>query len=195
MEQQKKNDTDIQNDETKPGTEGGDDRHIADQEGENDNLADGECSSDQEQNEWQEKYADLNDSYLRLHADFDNYRKRTTKEKIDIIKSGGEKVLADIIPLIDDFERALESLHKAEEKDALLDGLDLIYSKFVKFLQQHGVEEIEAVGLPFDPDRYEAVTTIPVEDKTKKGIVVDCIQKGYQLNDKIIRYPKVIVGD
>ncbi|MDO5523851.1 MAG: nucleotide exchange factor GrpE [Bacteroidia bacterium] len=145
--------------------------------------------------ELQEKYNDLNNSYLRLHAEFDNFRKRTVKEKADIIKSGGERVLADILPFADDFERALQALHEAENKAAMVEGMDLIYSKFVNFLNQHGVSEIEAIGQPFDAERFEAVTTVPVHNASQKGMVIDCVQKGYQLNDKIIRYPKVIVGE
>lgn len=145
--------------------------------------------------ELQIKYDDLNDSYLRLHAEFDNFRKRTMKEKADIIKSGGERVLTDMLPFADDFERALQALHTAEDRDAMVEGMDLIYSKFLNFLIQHGVKEIEALGQPFDADRFEAITTVPVQDKSQKGVVIDCVQKGYQLNDKIIRYPKVIVGE
>ena len=142
-----------------------------------------------------QKYDELNDSYLRLHAEFDNFRKRTLKEKSDLIKNGGERVLLDIIALGDDFERALESLHKTEDREAMLEGMDLIYTKFTAFLKQHGVSEIEAIGQPFDADNFEAVTTIPAPEESQKGTVVDCIQKGYRLNDKIIRFPKVIVGD
>ena len=145
--------------------------------------------------ELQKKYNELNDSFLRLSAEFDNFRKRTLKEKAEIIKSGGERVLLNIISLIDDFERALVSLHESEDKDAMLKGMDLIYSKFISFLKQNGVEEIEAVGLPFDADSFEAVTTIPAQSESEKGVIVDCIQKGYKLNDKIIRFPKVVVGE
>ncbi|MBP7181224.1 MAG: heat shock protein GrpE [Bacteroidetes bacterium ADurb.BinA261] len=165
---------------------------------ETDNLTDAKPADYDQENQisqMQQQYDDLNDSYLRLHADFDNYRKRTMKEKADIIRSGGERVLSDIIPLVDDFERALKALHEAEEKDSILEGIDLIYQKFVSFLEQHGVREIESVGLPFDPDKFEAVTTVPVADESQKGKVVDCIQKGYSLNDKVIRFPKVIVGE
>lgn len=147
------------------------------------------------ENDLRQKYDELNDSYLRLHAEFDNFRKRTLKEKTDLIKSGGERVLLDIITLVDDFERALESLHKTEDREAMLEGMDLIYAKFVAFLKQHGVNEIEAIGQPFDADSFEAVTTIPALEASQKGVVVDCIQKGYRLNDKIIRFPKVIVGE
>lgn len=151
--------------------------------------AEEECPS------WQEKYDELNNSYLRLHADFDNFRKRTVKEKADLIKGGGERVLGDILPLIDDFDRALISIKEAEDKEAFLQGMDLIYTKFVNFLQQHGVKEITAIGEVFDADRFEALTTIPVTDKSQSGKIVDCIQKGYTLNDKILRFPKVIVGE
>jgi len=96
--------------------------------------------------ELQVKYDDLNDNYLRLHAEFDNFRKRTLKEKADIIKSGGERVLTDMLPFADDFERALQALHTAEDKEAMVEGMDLIYSKFLNFLNQHGVKEIEALG-------------------------------------------------
>lgn len=145
--------------------------------------------------ELQTKYNELNNSYLRLHAEFDNFRKRTMKEKADIIKSGGERVLTDMLPLADDFERAMQALHAAEDKAAMVEGMDLIYSKFVNFMNQHGVREIEAVGQPFDADRFEAITTVPVQDADQKGLIIDCVQKGYELNDKIIRYPKVIVGE
>lgn len=143
----------------------------------------------------QQKYDELNDSYLRLHAEFDNFRKRTLKEKTELIKNGGERVLLDVVSLVDDFERALESAHKTEDKEALVEGMDLIYSKFINFLKQHGVKEVETVGQPFDADRFEAVTTIPAMEESQKGMVVDCIQKGYEMNGKIIRYPKVIVGE
>lgn len=142
----------------------------------------------------QDKYEELNNSFLRLNAEFDNYRKRTLKEKMEIIKSGGEKVLTDMIPLIDDFERALETLNKTDDKESIVEGMELIYAKFLGFLNQHGVKEIEAVGEPFDADKFEAITTIPVEDESKKDVVIDCVQKGYSLNEKTLRFPKVIVG-
>ena len=142
----------------------------------------------------QEKYDNLNNNHLRLRAEFDNYRKRTLKEKMEIIKAGGERVLTDMIPLIDDFERALEVVSQSDNKEAIVEGLELIYSKFISFLNLNGVKEIEAIGEPFDADKFEAVTTIPVQDKSQKDMVVDCIQKGYILNEKVLRFPKVIVG-
>jgi len=145
--------------------------------------------------ELQKKYDELNNSHLRLHADFDNYRKRTVKEKAEIIRSGGDRVLSEIISLVDDFERALSAAHESSDRDAVMEGIDLIYSKFISFLQQNGVKEIEAIGQQFDADKFEAVTTIPAMEESQKGMVVDCILKGYMLNDKVLRFPKVIVGE
>ncbi|HKM45931.1 MAG TPA: nucleotide exchange factor GrpE [Dysgonamonadaceae bacterium] len=162
-----------------------------------DNMSEDEKTSKQELDEvevLQNKYDELNNSYLRLHAEFDNYRKRTLKEKVEIIKAGGERVLTDIIPLVDDFERALETVQNADNKEAIVEGLELIYSKFISFLNQNGVKEMEAIGEKFDADQFEAVTTIQVEDKSQKDVVVDCIQKGYKLDEKVLRFPKVIVG-
>lgn len=163
-----------------------------------DNMADEEEHLDEqdldEVENLQDKYDDLNNNHLRLHAEFDNYRKRTLKEKMEIIKAGGERVLSDMIPLIDDFERALETVQKADNKEAIVEGLELIYNKFIGFLNQNGVKEIEAIGEKFDADKFEAITTIPVQDESQKDVVVDCIQKGYKLDEKVLRFPKVIVG-
>ncbi|MFA6837594.1 MAG: nucleotide exchange factor GrpE [Dysgonamonadaceae bacterium] len=148
-----------------------------------------------ELNELKEKNSELNGSFLRLHAEFDNYRKRTLKEKTELIKNGGERVLTEIIPLVDDLERALEQVHLADDKDAFLEGLDLIYNKFENFLNQQGVKEIETKGETFDPERFEAISMVPAPTEELKGKVIDCIQKGYTLNDKVIRFPKVIVGE
>lgn len=144
--------------------------------------------------DWAQKYNELNDSYLRLNAEFDNYRKRTLKEKADLLKSGSERVLVDVITVVDDFERALENIDTAKDLDAVKEGVGLIYSKFKSFLTKHGVKEIETVGQPFDTDRHEALTTIPAQSEEDKDKIVDCIQKGYTLDDKVIRYPKVIVA-
>ena len=163
-----------------------------------DNMSDDEeiLSEDvlNEEESLQDKYDELNNSHLRLHAEFDNYRKRTLKEKVEIIKAGGERVLADMIPLVDDFERALETVQLADNKEAIVEGLELIYTKFISFLNQNGVKEIEAIGEKFDADKFEAVTTIPAQDESQKDVVVDCIQKGYKLDEKVLRFPKVIVG-
>lgn len=144
--------------------------------------------------ELEAKNKELQDSYLRLSAEFDNYRKRTLKEKADLLKSGSEKVLIDIIAVVDDFERALENISKSEDIEAVKEGIDLIYGKFKNFLTKHGVKEIETIGHSFDTDKHEALTTIPAQDEKDKDKIVDCVQKGYTLDDKVIRYPKVIVA-
>lgn len=144
--------------------------------------------------DWEAKYNELNNSYLRLNAEFDNYRKRTLKEKAELLKSGSERVLLDIIAVVDDFERALDNISKTEDIDAVKEGIDLIYSKFSNFLTKHGVKEIETIGHAFDTDKHEAVTTVPAQSEEDKDKIIDSIQKGYTLDDKVIRYPKVIVA-
>jgi len=142
-----------------------------------------------------EKLEEINDKYLRLSAEFDNYRKRTLKEKMDLTKTAGEDILINILPVVDNFERAIESSKKAEDINAVMEGIDLIYNNFKDFLKQRGVKEIEAVGQPLDTDLHEAITNIPAPDKESKGKIVDVIEKGYVLNDKVIRYAKVVVGE
>ncbi len=145
--------------------------------------------------ELEEKIGELTDKHLRLQAEFDNFRKRTIKEKADLIKSGGESVLVGILPVVDDFERALQSLKEIPEDDPAKQGTLLIYSKLREFLKQNNVKEIEALEHEFDVDHHEALTKIPAPDEKLKGKVVDVIQKGYLLNDKVIRYAKVVVGE
>lgn len=141
------------------------------------------------------KLDELSDRYLRLQAEFNNFRRRTVKEKAEIIKSGGETVLKDILPVIDDFERAIDSMQEISDDDAGKQGILLIYSKFLDFLKQHNVKEIDALHQDFDVDLHEALTKIPAPEKELKGKVVDVVQKGYTLNEKVIRFAKVVVGE
>ena len=142
-----------------------------------------------------EKLVELTDKHLRLQAEFDNFRKRTMKEKADLIKSGGESVLISILPIIDDFERALNSLKDVSDEDAGKKGTQLIYSKFSDFLKQNNVKEIDAINQDFNVDLHEAITKIPAPDESLKRKVVDVLQKGYWLNDKVIRFAKVVIGE
>jgi molecular chaperone GrpE len=135
------------------------------------------------------------DKYLRLSAEFDNYRKRTLKEKADLMRMANEDLLKDILPVVDDFERGMDSMDKSEDVDALKEGVHLIHRRFMEFLKQKGIKEIEAKDQPFDIDFHEAMTKIPAPSKELKGKVVDVIEKGYTLNDKVVRYAKVVVGD
>ena len=142
-----------------------------------------------------QKLAEINDKYLRLSAEFDNYRKRTLKERMELTKSAGEQVLTKILPVMDNFERALKSMETAQDVPALREGVELIYANFRDFLAQNGVKEMECLHTEFDPELQEAVTKIPAPSEELKGKVVECIQKGYTLNDKVIRFPKVVVGE
>jgi len=143
----------------------------------------------------EEKMAELQEKYMRLSAEFDNYRKRTLREKMDLQVSAREDILSNILPVVDDFERGMDSVEKATDIDAVKEGLKLIYTKFSSFLTQQGVKPIDAVGKKFDTDLHEAITKIPVESKKKKGKVVDVVEKGYTLKDKVIRYAKVVIGE
>ena len=145
--------------------------------------------------ELQSKINQLNDTYLRTLAEYDNYRKRTLKEKADLIKTGGESVLINILGVVDDVERGLEASKKAQDIDALREGVELIYNKFSGFLKQNGISSIETVGQAFDTDHHEAIATIPAPEESMKGKVIDCVQKGYYLHDKVIRFAKVVVGE
>jgi molecular chaperone GrpE len=141
------------------------------------------------------KCAELNDKNLRLMAEFDNYRKRTMKERMDLLKTAGEKVLGDMLPLVDDFERGLKAMETSEDVQAVKDGVELIYSKFMAFLLQNGVKEIPTVDVPFDTEFHEAITTFPAPSEELKGKIIDVASKGYTLNEKVIRFSKVIVGE
>lgn len=141
------------------------------------------------------KLADLNDKYLRQIAEFDNYRKRTIKEKAELIKNGGERTIEAILPVLDDFERALANMAKDESAKEILTGIELIYNKFVSALKQNGLHKIETEGQVFDTDFHEAIAMVPAPSEELKGKVLDCVQTGYILNDKVIRHAKVAVGE
>lgn len=143
----------------------------------------------------EEKLAEMQDRYLRLSAEFDNYRKRTLREKMEMTRHAGENILISIIPVLDDFERALKLMETASDCVAMKSGIDLIYSKFSDFLTQHGLKEIESLNKEFNVDLHDAVTKVPVQDESMKGKVVDVVLKGYWLHDKVMRHSKVVVGE
>ena len=132
--------------------------------------------------------------YLFLMAEFDNYRKRTVKEKAELIKNGGEKAMLGLLPVIDDFERAIDAIDKSSDVEGLKEGVDLIYNKFMKYLESQQVKPMESTGTDFDADIYEAVTTFPAPDESMKGKVIDTVQKGYTINEKVLRHATVVVG-
>lgn len=148
-----------------------------------------------ELDEANEKIAMLEDRYLRQIAEFDNYRKRTMKEKAELIKNGGERTIEAILPVLDDFERALDNMAKDENATEAMKGVELIYNKFIGILKQNGLQKIETEGADFDTDYHEAIAMVPAFEESQKGKVLDCIQSGYMLNEKVIRHAKVAVGE
>ena len=135
------------------------------------------------------------DKYLRLAAEFDNFRKRTLKEKSELILNGGEKALNSILPVVDDFERAINTMEKATDVEAVKQGVDLIYNKFISVLSQNGVKKIETDNQALDTDYHEAIAVIPAPTEEHKGKILDCVQPGYTLNEKVLRHAKVVVGE
>lgn len=153
-----------------------------------------ELSVEEQLQKAQEEIQHLKDNHLRQLAEFDNYRKRTLKEKAELILNGGEKVMTAFLPILDDLARAQENIEKNQDYNTLKEGVDLIVKKLYKVLGEQGLTVIDTEGQPFDTDYYEAVALVPVEDETQKGKIIDCVQTGYKLNDKVIRHAKVVVG-
>ena len=143
----------------------------------------------------QEEIEEQKDKYLRLSAEFDNYRKRTMKEKAELILNGGEKSLSSILPVVDDFERAIKTMETATDVKDVKEGVELIYNKFMAVLAQNGVKVIETKDQPLDTDYHEAIAVIPAPSEAQKGKILDCVQTGYTLNDKVFRHAKVVVGE
>ena len=150
---------------------------------------------EKENEELRYKMSEINDKYLRLSAEFDNYRKRTLKEKSDLIRTSHGDVLVDILPVVDDFERALKAMEQSEDIQAVKDGVSLIYNKFREFMKGKGIKEIEALNQDFDTDRHEALTKVPAPEEGLKGKVIDVVQKGYMIDEKVVRFAKVVIGE
>ncbi len=142
----------------------------------------------------EERFAELNDKYIRIHAEFDNYRKRTNKEKIDIIGSANAGVLKDLLPVMDDFDRAIQNNETSEDIDGVKEGFKLIYNKFKSTLEGKGLKPMNSIGETFDVEIHEAIANVPAPTEEQKGKVIDAVEKGYCLNDKVIRFAKVVVG-
>ena len=142
----------------------------------------------------EEKYAELNDRYLRLHAEFDNFRKRTYKERIELTATANKDVLLNLLPVMDNFERAIVTNEKSEDVAAMKEGFHLIYTMFKGILDSKGLKPMESTGLPFNVDFHEAITEFPAPTEEQKNTVIDTMEKGYLLNDNVIRYAKVVVG-
>ncbi|HBG86829.1 MAG TPA: nucleotide exchange factor GrpE [Marinilabiliaceae bacterium] len=154
-----------------------------------------ETSEEDRVAELEKQLAEANDKHLRLIAEYDNYRKRTLKEKMELTKLAGEEIFMGILPVVDDFERALQHFNSADNVEALKVGVELIYSKFISYLSSNGVKAIDTDKVTFDADLHEAVTKVQAPTEDMKGKVVDCVEKGYMLDEKVIRFPKVVVGE
>ena len=157
------------------------------QESENDSVETKEPTAE-------EKIIELNDKYLRLYSEFDNYRKRTSKERIELFKTAGQDIMTDLVPIMDDFERALQNMDKKGDVKTIRQGVDLVFNKFKSTLESKGLKSFKSIDKDFDPEIHEAITRIPAPNKKQIGKVVDEVEKGYMLNDKVIRYAKVVVG-
>jgi len=180
MEQEKKEPNNLSEDENQNETEA---------------LPEESPSANDEISKLKYEMADLQDKYLRLYSDFDNFRRRTNKEKLDIIELASENIMIELLPVMDDFERALQSMKNAVKIDSVSEGVHLIFAKLKKILEDRGLKEIDCNHKPFDSEYHEAITKIPAPAKKLKGKVVEQIQKGYLLKNKVIRHSKVIVGD
>ena len=175
-------------------------QNTAEEQPQNDQAAEAAPLTHEEQlekelEEAQTAIEEQKDKYLRLSAEFDNYRKRTIKEKAELILNGGEKSISSILPVIDDFERAIKTMETAKDVSAVKEGVELIYNKFMAVLAQNGVKVIETKDQPLDTDYHEAIAVIPAPSEEQKGKILDCVQTGYTLNDKVIRHAKVVVGE
>lgn len=170
---------------------------------ENENIAEEKTNDSENHSEEQElsdiekkdiEIKELNDKYLRLYSEFDNFRRRTQKEKLELYKTAGEEICKSLLPVMDDFERALKSMEDTQDYESLKSGVDLIYNKLSAALKSNGLETMDANGKDFDSEIHEAITQIPAPSKKMKGKVVDVVEKGYTLNEKVIRFAKVVVG-
>ncbi|MGO1815665.1 MAG: nucleotide exchange factor GrpE [Sphingobacterium sp.] len=169
---------------------------------ENENIQDPELNPEEEQeiqestevDELTQKLAESNDKYTRLFAEFDNYKRRTSKERIELMQSAGKDVIVKLLPIIDDFDRAIQFMDEIPEDDPVKKGLDLVYQKLTKTFEQFGVKEIEVMGEAFDAEFQEAITLIPAPTPEMKDKVIDVVEKGYLLNNNVIRFAKVVVG-
>jgi len=144
--------------------------------------------------ELQQKHDSINDKYLRLYSEFENFRRRTAKEKLDLMKNAGSDMVSEILPVVDDFERAIASNESNEDIEALKEGFKLIHNKLLNLLKNQGLKPMDSINQPFDTEYHEAITNIPAPSEDMKGKVIDVAEKGYFFNDKILRYAKVVVG-
>ena len=184
----------IRQEETCPAGDGGPRANMAGGEETAADTMTAEASDEQPAPDYERTIAEWKDKYVRLHAEFDNYRKRTLREKMELVETGGKKVLLAMLPVRDDVQRALAAMGKSDDAAAIREGVELIAQKFTESLRQQGVTEIAALDAPFDPDLHEAVAKFAAGEE-KRGRVIDVVQAGYMLGDKVLRFAKVVVGE
>lgn len=156
---------------------------------------DNKAAENQSAGDWEAKYKETYDQYLRLFSEFDNFRKRNARERIELMKTAGSEILAVILPVLDDFDRALKTMDAGSADVASLKtGVDMIFQKLLHVLQEKGLQPYNPMGEKFDPDLHEAITHIPAQDEAQKGLIIDVIEKGYKMHEKVLRYPKVVVA-
>lgn len=168
---------------------------VSDNQNRDENTGEPAAAKPSEEEKLRADLSEANDKYLRLYAEFDNFKRRTTKERIDLLQTAGKDVLQSLLPVLDDFERALKSMESASDVAAVKEGINLVHSKLKNILVQKGLKEMESIGSAFDADLHEAITNIPAPSDEMKGKVIDEVEKGYFLNDKVIRFAKVVVGN
>lgn len=157
-------------------------------------VAEGAVEAEDEVARLKEEVAKEKKEYLFLMAEFDNFRKRTLKEKSELIKNGGESAFKGLLPIVDDFERALKATENSDDASSIREGMELIYKKLKKYMEQNGVKEMDPEDKEFNADRHEAITAVPVPDESQKGKIIDTVEKGYTMNEKVLRHAKVVVG-
>jgi len=165
--------------------------NIQEENPEQNNVSDTETSAEET---LQQQVAEANDKYARLFAEFDNYKKRTSKERVELIQTAGQRIITKLLPVLDDFDRALAAMSTAQDVESVKTGVELVSSKFRKLLEQEGLKEMDVLGQPFDADFQEAITAVPAPSEDLKNKVIDVVEKGYALNDKVIRFAKVVIG-
>jgi len=187
--------TDMVSEGNKVNTENLSEKNSKEEKGDKEAVSSESQACCETKNDLESKLAEINDKYLRIYSEFDNYRKRTIKEKIELGKYANGELITSLLPVLDDFERALLLMARTPENEAIVTGVELIFNKFFKILEQQGLKAVNSKGEVFNTDFHEAVTKIPAENEEQKGRVYDEIQKGYILNDKVIRYAKVVVAE
>lgn len=187
------NEKDIKSEEQSAQNEQTEEKAVDEKETDNSNGSD--QKEEKKEPTWEDKYNELNDKYLRLYSEFENFRRRTAKERVEMMNNAGSDMIKEVLPVLDDMERAIESNKDSEDIESIKEGFNLVHNKLFKTLEGKGLKSMNSIGEEFDPETADAIAKIPAPEKKMKGKVVDVVEKGYYLNDSILRYAKVVVGE